>query len=249
VVEARRLARKSPKTGKRRSLRSIAAELAALGHLGPSGLPYHAGSVRYMMVRSTAPFTMSPTGTPCSMISSSERGKMAKSCWSIARAMGFSGSRPLHSSQSLNLPNLFYRKGLLPFIGTPEECAPRRYRRGLWPMSRLRWCPTSSRGEEAKPIRPNRPSPRSLNLAASAPLPAGTVGTPSRSRGCWPSSSIGLTTHREQSEAASLGVQRLRPQQMRSQTWSAAGIWDARRAPRTPSRATTRSDPTHLAHG
>jgi hypothetical protein len=32
--EARRLARKSPKTGKRRSLRSIAAELATTGHLG-----------------------------------------------------------------------------------------------------------------------------------------------------------------------------------------------------------------------
>ena len=43
------LARKSPKTGKRRSLRSIAAELAELGHLGPSGLPYYAGSVRHML--------------------------------------------------------------------------------------------------------------------------------------------------------------------------------------------------------
>jgi DNA invertase Pin-like site-specific DNA recombinase len=49
VSEARRLARKSPKTGKRRSLRSIADELAALGHLGPSGQPYHAGSVRHML--------------------------------------------------------------------------------------------------------------------------------------------------------------------------------------------------------
>jgi hypothetical protein len=33
IAEARRLARKSPKTGQRRSLRTIAAELAALGHL------------------------------------------------------------------------------------------------------------------------------------------------------------------------------------------------------------------------
>jgi DNA invertase Pin-like site-specific DNA recombinase len=49
VSEARRLARKSPKTGKRRSLRSIAEELAALGHLGPSGQPYHAGSIRHML--------------------------------------------------------------------------------------------------------------------------------------------------------------------------------------------------------
>ena len=49
VAEARRLARKSPKTGKRRSLRAIAAELAALGHVGPSGQPYHAGSIRRML--------------------------------------------------------------------------------------------------------------------------------------------------------------------------------------------------------
>ena len=37
---ARRLARKSPKTGKRRSLREISAMLAEAGHLGPSGNPY-----------------------------------------------------------------------------------------------------------------------------------------------------------------------------------------------------------------
>ncbi len=49
VTAARRLARKSPKTGKSRSLRQIAAELAALGHLGPSGQPYHAGSIRHML--------------------------------------------------------------------------------------------------------------------------------------------------------------------------------------------------------
>jgi hypothetical protein len=42
VAVARCLARKSPKTGVRRSLRTIAAELAALGHLGPSGQPYYA---------------------------------------------------------------------------------------------------------------------------------------------------------------------------------------------------------------
>jgi DNA invertase Pin-like site-specific DNA recombinase len=51
IAEARRLARKSPKTGKRRSLRAIAAELAALGHLGPSGVPYHAGSIAHMLQR------------------------------------------------------------------------------------------------------------------------------------------------------------------------------------------------------
>jgi DNA invertase Pin-like site-specific DNA recombinase len=49
VAEARRLARKSPKTGQRRSLRRIAADLAALGHLAQSGQPYHASSIRHML--------------------------------------------------------------------------------------------------------------------------------------------------------------------------------------------------------
>ena len=51
VATAKRLARKSPKTGKRRSLRDIARELAALGMLPPSGQPYHAGSIRVMLGR------------------------------------------------------------------------------------------------------------------------------------------------------------------------------------------------------
>jgi DNA invertase Pin-like site-specific DNA recombinase len=49
VAEARRLARRNPVTGKRRSLRAIAAELATLGFTGPSGAPYYAGSVRHML--------------------------------------------------------------------------------------------------------------------------------------------------------------------------------------------------------
>ena len=40
VAEAKRLHRASPKTGERRSLRKIAAELAALGHLNVNGQPY-----------------------------------------------------------------------------------------------------------------------------------------------------------------------------------------------------------------
>jgi DNA invertase Pin-like site-specific DNA recombinase len=50
IVTARRLARRSPRNGRRRSLREIAIELAALGHLGPTGQPYHAGSVRHMLL-------------------------------------------------------------------------------------------------------------------------------------------------------------------------------------------------------
>ena len=49
IAEARRLSRKSPKTGQRRSLRAIAAELAAIGHLAPSGQAYHASSIRHML--------------------------------------------------------------------------------------------------------------------------------------------------------------------------------------------------------
>jgi len=49
VAQARRLARKNPRTGKRRSLREIAAELAKLGHCGPSGKPYFPASVSHML--------------------------------------------------------------------------------------------------------------------------------------------------------------------------------------------------------
>jgi hypothetical protein len=45
VAEARRLARRSPKTRNRRSLRVIAAELAQLGYFAKSGRPYGADSV------------------------------------------------------------------------------------------------------------------------------------------------------------------------------------------------------------
>jgi DNA invertase Pin-like site-specific DNA recombinase len=49
IAEAKRLARRSPKTGKARSLRAISSELAAMGHMAPSGTPYHAGSIRHML--------------------------------------------------------------------------------------------------------------------------------------------------------------------------------------------------------
>jgi DNA invertase Pin-like site-specific DNA recombinase len=49
IASARRLARRSPKTGKQRTLRSIASGLAAEGFLGPSGVPYHPGSVKHML--------------------------------------------------------------------------------------------------------------------------------------------------------------------------------------------------------
>ena len=49
VREAKRLRRRSPKTGRQRSLREIAAELAALGHLNTNGRPFSASSVRSML--------------------------------------------------------------------------------------------------------------------------------------------------------------------------------------------------------
>jgi DNA invertase Pin-like site-specific DNA recombinase len=51
IREAERLARKSPKTGESRTLRAIADELAALGHLSPSGRPYLPGSVKNMLAK------------------------------------------------------------------------------------------------------------------------------------------------------------------------------------------------------
>jgi DNA invertase Pin-like site-specific DNA recombinase len=49
VAKARRLARKNPKTGEKRSLREIAGALAVKGMMGPSGKPYLAGSVAAML--------------------------------------------------------------------------------------------------------------------------------------------------------------------------------------------------------
>ena len=50
VQEAHRLARRNPKSGKLRSYRQIASELAELGHIQPmSGRPYGAESIKRML--------------------------------------------------------------------------------------------------------------------------------------------------------------------------------------------------------
>lgn len=49
VREAKRLARKSPKSGKARSLREIAAELATLGFVTARGTTFSAGQVRRLL--------------------------------------------------------------------------------------------------------------------------------------------------------------------------------------------------------
>ena len=49
IVARHRLACKSPKTGKARSLRQIADELAKLGHTGPTGAPYFPASIKGML--------------------------------------------------------------------------------------------------------------------------------------------------------------------------------------------------------
>jgi DNA invertase Pin-like site-specific DNA recombinase len=51
ITLAKRLNRASPKTGKRLSLRDIATELEAAGHLNEKGRPYHAESVKRMLVK------------------------------------------------------------------------------------------------------------------------------------------------------------------------------------------------------
>jgi hypothetical protein len=47
--EAKRLARKSPRTGKARSLREVAEELAALGHVTAAGKPFSASQVQRLL--------------------------------------------------------------------------------------------------------------------------------------------------------------------------------------------------------
>jgi DNA invertase Pin-like site-specific DNA recombinase len=49
VLEAKRLYRANPRTGERRSLREISAELEKLGFLNEWGRPYHAQSIRRMV--------------------------------------------------------------------------------------------------------------------------------------------------------------------------------------------------------
>jgi hypothetical protein len=49
VAQAKRLHRASPKTGKRRSLREIAKELAALGYLNERGQVFNPKSVKRML--------------------------------------------------------------------------------------------------------------------------------------------------------------------------------------------------------
>ena len=46
---SKRLARRSPKTGEKRSLREIAVELAALGHVNGLGRPFAAAQVRRLL--------------------------------------------------------------------------------------------------------------------------------------------------------------------------------------------------------
>ncbi|MBU0584018.1 MAG: recombinase family protein [Alphaproteobacteria bacterium] len=49
IKEAKRLARKSPKTGKARSLREIAAELVQIGHTTANGQPFSASQVQRLI--------------------------------------------------------------------------------------------------------------------------------------------------------------------------------------------------------
>jgi hypothetical protein len=46
---AKRLRRASPKTGERRSLRQISAELAAAGHVNERNQPFHPKSIKSML--------------------------------------------------------------------------------------------------------------------------------------------------------------------------------------------------------
>jgi hypothetical protein len=49
VALVKRLRRRNPKTGERKSLRSIAAELAQLGYMNVDGRPFAAESIQAMV--------------------------------------------------------------------------------------------------------------------------------------------------------------------------------------------------------
>jgi hypothetical protein len=49
VALAKRLRRRNPKTGERKSLRAIATELARLGHVNANGRPFAAESIKAMV--------------------------------------------------------------------------------------------------------------------------------------------------------------------------------------------------------
>jgi hypothetical protein len=49
VALAKRLRRRNPNTGERKSLRFIAAELAQLGHVNVNGRPFAAQSIQAML--------------------------------------------------------------------------------------------------------------------------------------------------------------------------------------------------------
>jgi hypothetical protein len=51
IAEAKRLHRASPKTGKRRSLREISAELDRLGYRNERGEPFNARSIRQILAQ------------------------------------------------------------------------------------------------------------------------------------------------------------------------------------------------------
>jgi DNA invertase Pin-like site-specific DNA recombinase len=51
VALAKRLRRRNPKTGERKSLRAIAAELARLGYVNANGHPFAAESIQSMIRR------------------------------------------------------------------------------------------------------------------------------------------------------------------------------------------------------
>jgi hypothetical protein len=58
LAMARRLRRKTPRTGERRSLRDISAALAEAGHVNPeTGKPYSAEAIRLALARSPAQAT------------------------------------------------------------------------------------------------------------------------------------------------------------------------------------------------
>src|SRR5688500_4182461 len=76
---ARRLRRKNPRTGERRSLREIAVEMAAAGHVNPAtGQPYSPEAIRLAPAHRTSALAPPPRAAAAQRAASGKRPVIAR---------------------------------------------------------------------------------------------------------------------------------------------------------------------------
>ena len=79
LAMARRLRRKNPRTGERRSLREIAVEMAAAGHVNPAtGQPYSPEAIRLAPAHRTSALAPPPRAAAAQRAASGKRPVIAR---------------------------------------------------------------------------------------------------------------------------------------------------------------------------